>query len=158
MKIEWKQLEDQSYEGFDENGRYRQPANQETTTVFLTDGRTGQGWTPEQAIKDANSKTLVTSEAHHSVHMKHGPRHLDLSMINFIETKKQNDTNEGMVRFYCTQFPNVWKLQIRAFQPLCKEHSFHKGLKPRNLIASVSITIQELEEILKQAKESLKEV
>ena len=159
MNIEWKQQEDQSYKGTDENGNtYRQPANQETTTVFMKDGRTGQGWTPEQSLRDANSKTLITSENHHTVLMKHGPRNLDLSIINFIETKRQRDTNEGVVRFYCTQFPDVWKLQIRAFQPLGKEHSFHKGLKPRNLIASVSITLQELEDILKKARASLKEI
>jgi hypothetical protein len=57
MNINWKTLPDQSYEGFDENGnRYRQPANQETTTVFLKDGRTGQGWTPNEAIEVARKK------------------------------------------------------------------------------------------------------
>ena len=59
MNITWKKLEDQSYEGFDENGnRYRQPANQETTTVYLTDGRTCQGWTPREAFGEAVEKEV----------------------------------------------------------------------------------------------------
>jgi hypothetical protein len=75
MNINWKTLPDQSYEGFDENGnRYRQPANMETTTVFLKDGRTGQGWTPEKAVQEAESKTLVTSKDH-EVRVQHGPRY-----------------------------------------------------------------------------------
>ena len=156
MNITWKKLEDQSYEGFDENGnRYRQPANQETTTVYLTDGRTGQGWTPEKAVQHAEEKAIVTRDDRNII-MKHGPRYEGLSMVDFNQTTAQHDTNEGMVRFYCTLYPNVWKLQIRAFQPLQKDH-VAKGLKPRNLIASVSITLEQLEEILNQAKESLNE-
>lgn len=59
MNITWKKLEDQSYEGFDEmRNRYRQPANQETTTVFLLDGRTGQGWTPEEALQVASEQPI----------------------------------------------------------------------------------------------------
>lgn len=57
MKIEWKQQKDQSYKGTDESGNtYRQPANQETTTVYLKDGRSGQGWTAEEALKEAQKQ------------------------------------------------------------------------------------------------------
>lgn len=60
MNITWKQLSDQSYQGFDEAGnQYRQPANQETTTVYMEDSRKGQGWSPEGALKAAMEKDLI---------------------------------------------------------------------------------------------------
>jgi hypothetical protein len=60
MKITWKKLADQSYHGFDEaENQYRQPANGETTTVYLKDGRKAQAWTPEKALERAMEQSLI---------------------------------------------------------------------------------------------------
>lgn len=104
--------------------------------------------------KTSDMKPEITVEDSNII-MKHGPRYYGLSMIDFVETTRQHDTNEGMLRFYCTSFPDGWKLQIRALQPLLKDNIPNKKLKRRNLIANISISLDELEEILRLARESV---
>ena len=59
MKIKWTENEDGTWRGTDEDGNvYNEPANRETCTVALPDGRTGFGWTPEDALLNA----LIPSE------------------------------------------------------------------------------------------------
>lgn len=54
--IQWRQNQDKSWTGTDQDGNtFRQPANQETTLCILEDGRKGFDWTPMGAYKSANN-------------------------------------------------------------------------------------------------------
>lgn len=61
LNIKWEKvsgdLEFSPHWGFDEEGnQYYEAANKETCEVVLKDGRTGAGWTAEEAYKNAKSK------------------------------------------------------------------------------------------------------
>ena len=78
-----------------------------------------------------------------------------ISSISFTETKEVNDDEHGCVRLYCTVFPEVFNFQIRAHQQLSRGFPNSK-LRPRNLIATVSLTLEDLEEMIKLAREEIK--
>lgn len=63
------------------------------------------------------------------------------------EAKDIDQDNENSIRIYCTQAPDVFGFQIRTFKPIVESIGRAKG-KPRNMIAHVSLSITELEEIL----------
>lgn len=65
------------------------------------------------------------------------------------EVKGLPENNENVIRVYCQMFPNVYTLQIRTHNPI--DGRLGKG-KPRDFIATVSVTIEEIEEILRQMK------
>ena len=73
-------------------------------------------------------------------HQTLGFKNRVFSPIDIHETKLPHDNPWGMVRLYCTQFPNHFNLQIRACQPL----DDMKKNKPRNIIATVSISKEEI--------------
>ena len=56
------------------------------------------------------------------------------------------DCSNG-VRVYCVQWPDRFNFQIRAETPIVD------GGKPRNMVATASLTIAEVETILKEMKE-----
>jgi len=55
----------------------------------------------------------------------------------------------NMLRAYCLMYPNVYNLQIRAENPINGRQA--KG-KKRNLIATVSVTIEEVESLVSEMK------
>lgn len=65
------------------------------------------------------------------------------------EIKGADQNNDNVLRVYCEMFPDVYIFQIRTFAPI--NGPFGEG-KPRNMIASVTVTIEELEEILREMK------
>lgn len=68
------------------------------------------------------------------------------SRISIIQADSdQYDTPWGFVRLYCTQYPDIFQLQIRALQ------SLKEGNKPRPIIASVSLTRDELKSLYEYA-------
>ena len=73
---------------------------------------------------------------------EHKELFIDNEFAEIIETREVSNTNQA--RVYCSQWPNTLNLQIRTFKPITR---WGKG-KPRNMIANVSITIDEVEQIL----------
>jgi len=61
---------------------------------------------------------------------------------------REHFINKNIVRIYCSQAPDVFTFQIRTHKPITDTG---KG-KDRNMIASMSLTITEVEEILKHMK------
>jgi hypothetical protein len=61
----------------------------------------------------------------------------------------KGEPEEGTLRVYCMMYPNVYNLQIRARGPLGGRYS--KGT-PRNMIATIHVTVEEVEELLRQMK------
>lgn len=57
-------------------------------------------------------------------------------------------TNDNVLRIYCTMFPRVYMLQIRTHKPITGNR---KG-KPRNMIAHLQVTIEEMEYILQEMR------
>ena len=58
--------------------------------------------------------------------------------------------NENKLRIWCKQSPDQFNLQIRTRNPLKGRHSLSG--KNRNFIATVSLSVQEMEEILAYMK------
>lgn len=54
------------------------------------------------------------------------------------------------VRIYCTQAPDVFNFQIRTFKPITER--FSKKGNSRFMLASVDLSITELEQILEYCK------
>ena len=73
----------------------------------------------------------------------------DLIIPNeFAEIKEiGKEKQENCVRVYCCSYPNVFKFQIRTYKPTKDE-----GVK-RQMMASVSLTIDEVRNILKYMEE-----
>ena len=67
------------------------------------------------------------------------------------EAKNLDGNNDDCIRVYCSQAPDVFNFQIRTFKPITQPISRDKG-KPRNMIATVSLSLTELEQILKYCK------
>ena len=67
------------------------------------------------------------------------------------EVKNMDRENDNCIRVYCTQVPDVFHFQIRTFKPITERWDKREG-KSRNMVANVSLTITELEEILKYCK------
>lgn len=65
------------------------------------------------------------------------------------EVKEKETPNDNCLRFWCCQFPNIFKLQIRTHKAI--NNSYNTG-KPRNMIAHVNLSIEELEQMLEYAK------
>lgn len=65
------------------------------------------------------------------------------------EVKDLKENNENVVRVYCTSYPDGFNLQIKTFKPTL---DFSKTAKPRNMIATVNMTIKDMEEILAYMK------
>ena len=68
------------------------------------------------------------------------------------EVKSATIDNDDCVRIYCRQFPNVYCCQIRTHKPILSGFG-NKG-KNRNIIASVDLTISQVEQILNYMKEN----
>jgi hypothetical protein len=67
------------------------------------------------------------------------------------EIKNLDANNENMVRVYCSQFDHeddkcIFNFQIRTFKPIS-----NKGVK-KNMIANVTMSISEIEQLLEYAK------
>lgn len=65
------------------------------------------------------------------------------------EFKNLPENNDNVIRVWCEMYPDVYNFQIRTFAPI--NGPFGEG-KPRNMIATVHVTIEEVEEILRQMK------
>lgn len=64
---------------------------------------------------------------------------------NFAEIKELGrNEQENCIRVFCNHFPNNFEFQIRTFKPI---GDFQQGVK-RQMLASVSISIEELKKIL----------
>ena len=61
------------------------------------------------------------------------------------EYKDFKEQNENCIRVYMSQSPDVFTFQIRTFKPIT---GWHRKGKPRNMIASVSLTLTEMEQII----------
>lgn len=76
--------------------------------------------------------------------------------IQFKETEEAFD-KEPNLRAYCTQSPHLFNVQIRGTVPLfTNKNLYRKDVKPRNLIATISLTSEEilqLAELVKREKE-----
>lgn len=66
------------------------------------------------------------------------------------EAKDLKEPNENCIRIYMTGYPDVFAFQIRTFKPIT---SFSRKGKPRNMIAHVTLSIAEMEQILDYMKE-----
>jgi len=74
-------------------------------------------------------------------------------MTQFRETKENHDKNPH-VRLYCHQHPNGFTLQIRGSLPIYTDKNlFKKGLKKRNLIATVLISKEEILQLAEYVKQ-----
>ena len=65
------------------------------------------------------------------------------------EVKDLGYDNKNCIRLYCTQAPDVFNFQIRTHKKITDRWS--KG-KARDMVATVSLTIVEVEEILHYMK------
>lgn len=60
--LEWKLTESETWTSSDNDGnKYFMPANQETCTVRTPDGYEGFGWTPEEALSNAEKPKIERS-------------------------------------------------------------------------------------------------
>lgn len=64
------------------------------------------------------------------------------------ESKNRQAPNDDEVRIYCLQFPDVFNFQIRTHKGI----GYNNGGTARDMIATVSLTIAEVEDILAQMK------
>ena len=64
------------------------------------------------------------------------------------EYKGYQEPNDNVLRVYMSQYPDILTLQIRTFKGI----NGAKSAK-RNMIASLTVSISELEDIVRQAKE-----
>ena len=64
------------------------------------------------------------------------------------EVKMGDAKNDNVLRIWCSQYPDTFKFQIRTYKSIC---DFGRG-KPRNMIATISLSIKEVEKILKYMK------
>ena len=62
------------------------------------------------------------------------------------ELKDVKQNNENCLRVWCNQYPDGFTFQIRTHKPITGH--FGKG-KPRNMIAHLTLTINEVKDILK---------
>lgn len=60
------------------------------------------------------------------------------------EIKDIEENNDNELRIYCVQSPNIFNFQIRTYKPITE---FGQG-KPRNMIATISLDIDEVKKIL----------
>jgi hypothetical protein len=64
--------------------------------------------------------------------------------VSFKETKTANDPEPNLCA-YCTQYPNQFNVQIRGSVPLHTDKNLYKkGLLKRNLIATISLSKDEI--------------
>ena len=75
--------------------------------------------------------------------------HQQNDFAEIYEVKDMKEKNENKLRVFCDQFPNIFKFQIRTHKPI---NGFFGNGKPRNMIAHLSLTIEEVEEILNYMK------
>ena len=66
-----------------------------------------------------------------------------------IKEIKAEHPNDNGLRVYCVQFPDNWHFQIRTHGSI----NYSGGGKERDMIAGLNLTIEEVEEILRQMKE-----
>lgn len=71
--------------------------------------------------------------------------------IEFSESKTARDPIPNL-RLYCTMFRKAYNLQIRATAPLDSSQNPYGKNKPRNLIATVRLDIDELRQIAEYIK------
>lgn len=65
------------------------------------------------------------------------------------EVKGLPEPNDNVLRVWCNMYPDSYNFQIRTHGPI--NGPFGEG-KPRDMIATVFVSIEELEEILRQMK------
>ena len=66
------------------------------------------------------------------------------------EMDKGSEPNEPGLRLWCTMFPDAWTLQIRTHAPI---NGCYGNGKPRNMIAHLTVTVDQLRDILRQMEE-----
>ena len=72
------------------------------------------------------------------------------------EVKDLDEANENCIRVYCTQAPDVFNFQIRTHKPITDV--WKKNGVARNMIATVHLSIVEVEEILHYMKKQYPEM
>ena len=68
--------------------------------------------------------------------------------IKEIGRKKQ----DNCLRIYCSSYPNIFEFQIRTFKPITDNE---KGIN-RQMIANISLSIEEIKQILKYMEKEVK--
>lgn len=87
-------------------------------------------------------------------HIEQGELHYYNDFARIHEVLHLDHDNEPMLRVYRNS-PGAVQLQIRTFAPITGSLVSRARAKDRNMIANVSITVKELEEILTYAKREL---
>jgi len=77
--------------------------------------------------------------------------HIAKNYAEIYELKDAEADNENMIRL-CRSDPSNFQLQIRTLGPI---NGPYKPGKPRNMLASVSVSLAELESMVEYAKASL---
>lgn len=90
------------------------------------------------------------STAKKSTRTEGGEFYMDAPYATNYEIHTLNE-HKNEVRVYCHQFPDNFNFQIRTFKPT--NGCFGRG-KPRKMIATVSITIEEVREMLRYMEDS----
>lgn len=80
--------------------------------------------------------------------MKYDDLYLEKEHGEIIEIKDLVQNNNNILRVYCIQYPNDFRFQIRTYKPT---NFFGRG-KKRNMMANVSLSIKEVENILAYMK------
>jgi len=69
------------------------------------------------------------------------------------EVKDLDKDNENILRVYRSG-PESWTFQVRTYKPIVNRYR-RSGVKPRNMIAHVTLSVAEVEEILAYMKERI---
>lgn len=79
---------------------------------------------------------------------------IEKPFAEIVEVKFHDPTqqNENQVRVYCVQYPDIVSFQIRTHKSIV-ECDFRKKGKQRDMVATVSLSLNELEEIVKKMRE-----
>jgi len=85
---------------------------------------------------------------------EHGELHFINDFAEICELRQVDENNEPMLRVY-RDSPGALKLQIRTFGPITDTLTSRATSKKRNMIATVSIELDDLETILKYGRREL---
>ena len=91
-------------------------------------------------------KKIEISESGRELYIKD-----DFAEIREIKDVSQN--NENTLRFYMTSAPNGFNLQIRTFKPIVSSYTTRGKAKPRNMIATIGLSFDEIEALYVYAKQ-----
>lgn len=81
---------------------------------------------------------------------------LKLNHISFTETNQQYDQDPNL-RLYCTQWPDTHNLQIRSRTKLTKGLGKNDSKVERNLIATITLDLEDLKQIAEYYQDYLKQ-